>query len=71
VRRNRQLQPENSQYTLGSRQQIASAAKVNEQSQAVCRDMAHLGIAPFRALSIPARMVIGYLDGLQPMDLHA
>jgi transglutaminase-like putative cysteine protease len=33
--------------------------------------MAHLGIALCRALSIPARMVVGYLQTLQPMDLHA
>jgi transglutaminase-like putative cysteine protease len=33
--------------------------------------MAHLGIACCRSLSIPARMVVGYLEGLEPMDLHA
>ena len=59
------------QYVPGTGQQIISAAEVNEQSQAVCRDMAHLGIALCRALAIPARMVVGYLEGLQPMDLHA
>jgi len=59
------------QYVPGSGQQIISAAEVNERSQAVCRDMAHLGIALCRALSIPARMVVGYLETLQPMDLHA
>ncbi len=59
------------QYVPGSGQQIMSACEVNERSQAVCRDMAHLGIALCRALSIPARMVVGYLETLQPMDLHA
>lgn len=59
------------QYTPGSGQQIVSACEVNEMPQAVCRDMAHLGIACCRALSIPARMVVGYLEKLQPMDLHA
>jgi len=59
------------QYVPGSGQQIISAAEVNERSQAVCRDMAHLGIALCRALSIPARMVVGYLATLEPMDLHA
>ena len=59
------------QYTPGSGPQIISATEVNEKSQAVCRDMAHLGIACCRALSIPARMVVGYLEGLVPMDLHA
>jgi transglutaminase-like putative cysteine protease len=58
-------------YTPGAGQQIISACEVNERSQAVCRDMAHLGIACCRALSIPARMVVGYLENLQPMDLHA
>ena len=37
----------------------------------VCRDFAHVGIALTRALRIPARMVVGYLHGLEPMDLHA
>ncbi|MEX6502958.1 transglutaminase-like domain-containing protein [Pseudomonas zhanjiangensis] len=58
-------------YTPGSGQQIISACEVNERSEAVCRDLAHLGIACCRALSIPARMVVGYLENLQPMDLHA
>lgn len=58
-------------YTPGAGQQIISACEVNQKSQAVCRDMAHLGIACCRALSIPARMVVGYLETLEPMDLHA
>ena len=59
------------QYTPGAGQQIVSACEVNTKRQAVCRDMAHLGIACCRALSIPARMVVGYFEKLQPMDLHA
>lgn len=59
------------QYVPGTGQQIISAAETNERSQAVCRDMAHLGMALCRALSIPARMVVGYFETLQPMDLHA
>jgi len=58
-------------YVPGSGQQIVSATEVNGGSEGVCRDMAHLGIALCRALSIPARMVVGYLEGLEPMDLHA
>lgn len=58
-------------YTPGLGQQIISATEVNQQGNGVCRDMAHLGIACCRALSIPARMVVGYLEGLEPMDLHA
>jgi transglutaminase-like putative cysteine protease len=48
-----------------------AATEVNQRREGVCRDLAHLGIALCRALSIPARMVVGYLHGLAPMDLHA
>ncbi len=58
-------------YTPGNGQAILSAIEVNQKRNIVCRDMAHLGIACCRALSIPARMVVGYLEGLEPMDLHA
>ena len=58
-------------YAPGCGGDIISACEVNTRSQAVCRDMAHLGIALTRALSIPARLVVGYLETLQPMDLHA
>jgi transglutaminase-like putative cysteine protease len=58
-------------YTPGLGQQIISASEVNQSGSGVCRDMAHLGIACCRALSIPARMVVGYLEALEPMDLHA
>ena len=37
----------------------------------MCRDFAHLGIALCRGLDIPARMVVGYLHELDPMDQHA
>ena len=36
-----------------------------------CRDFAHLGISHTRGLNIPARMVVGNLYQLGPMDLHA
>lgn len=58
-------------YSPGLGADIISAAEVNQRSDAVCRDLAHLGIACCRALSIPARMVVGYLENLEPMDLHA
>jgi transglutaminase-like putative cysteine protease len=58
-------------YTPGAGQQIISATELNGLESGVCRDMAHLGIACCRALSIPARMVVGYLETLEPMDLHA
>ena len=48
-----------------------SAVGVNEQREGVCREFAHLGIALCRGLCIPARMVVGYLYGLVPMDFHA
>jgi transglutaminase-like putative cysteine protease len=58
-------------YEPGSSQVPASAVEVNQAGVGVCRDLAHLGIALCRAISIPARMVVGYLHELQPMDLHA
>ena len=48
-----------------------TAVDVNQRREGVCRDLAHIGIAMCRALCIPARMVVGYLHGLEPMDLHA
>ncbi|WFB35482.1 transglutaminase family protein [Kiritimatiellota bacterium B12222] len=58
-------------YSPGEGQDIVSACEVNVKTEAVCRDLAHLGIACCRALSIPARLVVGYLEQLKPMDLHA
>jgi len=58
-------------YVPGSSAFPVSAVEVNNQQSGVCRDLAHLGIALCRSLSIPARMVVGYLYNLKPMDLHA
>ena len=58
-------------YRPGSSDIPISAAEVNCKQVGVCRDLAHFGIALCRSLSIPARMVVGYLYRLQPMDLHA
>lgn len=58
-------------YSPGSSNVPVSAAEVHVRGEGVCRDMAHLGIALCRSISIPARLVVGYLYGLQPMDLHA
>lgn len=55
----------------GSSDTPVSAAEVNVRQVGVCRDLAHLGIALCRSLNIPARMVVGYLHELDPMDLHA
>jgi len=48
-----------------------SAVEVNQQREGVCRELAHVGIALCRGLCIPARMVVGYLHELEPMDFHA
>lgn len=61
----------NIQFRPGSSDTPVSAVEVNSRRFGVCRDLAHLGIALCRSLSIPARMVVGYLYELQPMDLHA
>ena len=58
-------------YLPGSSDIPISAAEVYSRKVGVCRDLAHLGIALCRSLSIPARMVVGYLYELEPMDLHA
>jgi len=58
-------------YQPGSSEIPLSAVEINGRSSGVCRDLAHLGIALCRSLCIPARMVVGYLHGLEPMDLHA
>ena len=48
-----------------------SAVEVHQRGEGVCRDLAHIGIALCRALVIPARLVVGYLQNLDPMDIHA
>lgn len=58
-------------YEPGRSDIPVSAVEVNQRGHGVCRDLSHLGIALCRSLSIPARMVVGYLHGLEPMDMHA
>lgn len=58
-------------YEPGSSNTPMSAVDVNLRQVGVCRDLAHLGIALCRSISIPARLVVGYLYQLAPMDLHA
>ena len=62
---------DNFPYKPGSSDVPLSAVEVQKQGYGVCRDLAHLGIAYCRSISIPARIVVGYLYGLEPMDLHA
>ena len=58
-------------YVSESSDASTSALETFETRCGVCRDFAHLGIALCRAMSIPARMVVGFLYELKPMDLHA
>jgi transglutaminase-like putative cysteine protease len=58
-------------YEPNNSDTLVSATEVNARGYGVCRDFAHLGIALCRSLSIPARMVVGYLYRLEPMDFHA
>jgi transglutaminase-like putative cysteine protease len=58
-------------YESGSSDSSTSALETVQTKRGVCRDFAHLGIALCRALNVPARMVVGFLYDLKPMDLHA
>ncbi len=58
-------------YEAGSSNASTSARETAEEKRGVCRDFAHLGIALCRAIDVPARMVVGFLHQLDPMDLHA
>ena len=59
------------QYVPGSSDYPLSAVEVHLRGHGVCRDLAQMAIALCRSISIPARLVAGYLHNLQPMDLHA
>jgi transglutaminase-like putative cysteine protease len=59
------------EYRYGTSDASTSAMDTAQSQVGVCRDFAHLGIALCRSLNIPARMVVGYLYQLDPMDLHA
>ncbi len=59
------------EYRYGTSTESTDATDTLNAGVGVCRDFAHVGIALTRALHIPARMVVGYLHGLEPMDLHA
>ena len=58
-------------YLPGTSEFPLSAVEVHHLGHGVCRDLAQLAIALCRSISIPARLVVGYLHNLQPMDLHA
>ncbi|MEE3717107.1 transglutaminase family protein [Tumidithrix elongata RA019] len=59
------------EYRYETSNASTSAMETVETRVGVCRDFVHLGIALCRSLTIPARMVVGYLYELKPMDLHA
>jgi len=58
-------------YEYNTTDASTSACDVITTKVGVCRDFAHAAIALCRSLDIPARMVVGYLYQLDPMDLHA
>ena len=62
---------DNLDYQYGVSTATTDAIDTLADGAGVCRDFAHVGIALCRSLTIPARIVVGYLHGLQPMDLHA
>lgn len=61
----------NIRYEYNVSSPSTSVMETLEARAGVCRDFAHLGIAMCRAIEIPARMVVGYLHQLVPMDQHA
>lgn len=61
----------NIDYVPGSSPHPESAVEIQQRQSGVCRDLSHLCIALCRALCIPARLTVGYLLDLQPMDMHA
>ena len=59
-------------YQPGLTQSTTTAQDVFVQRAGVCRDFAHLGITLCRALNIPARLVVGYVNFQElPQDFHA
>ena len=62
---------DNLTYRYGVSDAATDALDTLANGAGVCRDFAHVGMALCRALQIPARMVVGYLYQLDPMDMHA
>ncbi len=58
-------------YQYDTSNTSTSALETVQTRTGVCRDFVHLGIALCRSITIPARIVVGYLYQLTPMDLHA
>jgi transglutaminase-like putative cysteine protease len=62
---------ENIDYRYGVSEASTCALDTLACRAGVCRDFAHVGIALCRSLMMPARIVVGYLHELDPMDMHA
>jgi transglutaminase-like putative cysteine protease len=62
------------EYETGATEVGTSVAKMFEQRRGVCQDYAHVALAAYRSLGVPARYVSGYLyaidsaSGEQPED---
>jgi transglutaminase-like putative cysteine protease len=61
----------NLEYKYGVSTAASDAEDTLEAGAGVCRDFSHVGISLARALMMPARMVVGWLYELDPMDMHA
>ena len=62
---------EHFEYKYGVIDPSGGALETLEARAGVCRDFSHLGLSLCRSLRIPARMVVGWLHKLDPMDMHA
>ena len=59
-------------YQVGQSDVTTTARDVLANRVGVCRDFAHVGITMCRALNIPARFVVGYVEFEEPPpDFHA
>jgi transglutaminase-like putative cysteine protease len=61
----------NLEYKYGVSDASTDALQTLNDGAGVCRDFSHVGISLTRALLIPARVVVGFLHRLDPMDMHA
>jgi transglutaminase-like putative cysteine protease len=59
------------EYRYGVSDPSSGALETLQAGAGVCRDFTHVGLSLCRSLRIPARMVVGYLHRLDPMDMHA
>ena len=61
----------NVRYEYNHSNSSTSALDTLSSRIGVCRDMSHLAISLCRNVGIPARIVVGYMYLLYPMDMHA